>query len=473
MSKEQKKHLYQHLFIGIDTEVPLLGGKKCRYVNLDNAASTPSLRAVQEAVEAFLPFYSSVHRGTGFKSQLSTYAYEQARFAVMRFIEADFKDHTCIFGKNTTEAINKLAHRFHFDGKRNVVLTSGMEHHSNDLPWRGVAKTIHVSLTPEGRLDETSFEANLERYRDRIALVTITGASNVTGYLNDVYWLAEKAHLVGAHILVDCAQLAPHRKVDMRSLDDPTHFDYVSISAHKLYAPFGTGALIGRRDTFEHGDPDQQGGGTVEIVTLDDVVWAEPPERDEAGSPNTVGAVALAAAVEELSSIGMEKIATHEANLTQYALRKLRQVPGIHIYGDTDPDRAADRLGVIPFALSDIPHFKVSAVLGYEFGIGVRSGCFCAHPYILHLLRLTPAEARHVRQQIISGDRSNMPGLVRASFGLYNSIEDVDILVDALTRIARGNYIGTYEQNKATGEYYPIGWEPDFESYYSLNPRRS
>jgi selenocysteine lyase/cysteine desulfurase len=128
---------------------------------------------------------------------------------------------------------------------------------------------------------------------------------------------------------------------------------------------------------------------------------------------------------------------------------------------------------VIPFALSDIPHFKVSAVLGYEFGIGVRSGCFCAHPYILHLLRLTPAEARHVRQQIISGDRSNMPGLVRASFGLYNSIEDVDILVDALTRIARGNYIGTYEQNKATGEYYPIGWEPDFESYYSLNPRRS
>jgi cysteine desulfurase/selenocysteine lyase len=472
VSNEQIIHSYQRMFSGVETEIPLLNGKKRRYVNLDNAASTPPLRVVQEAVNAFLPFYSSVHRGTGFKSQLSTHAYERARLMVMRFVEADHKEHTCIFGKNTTEAINKLAHRFHFDRERNVVLTTGMEHHSNDLPWRSSTRTIHVDLTPEGQLDETGFDKNLELYRDHIALVAITGASNVTGYINPIYRLAEKAHNIGAQIFVDCAQLAPHRKVDMRSLDDPTHIDYISISAHKLYAPFGTGALIGRRDTFEHGDPDQQGGGTIEIVTLDDVVWAKPPDRDEAGSPNTVGAIALAAAVEQLSSIGMEKIAAHEADLTKYALSKMRKVPGIRLYGDLDPDRSADRLGVIPFALDGIPHFKVSAILGYEFGIGVRSGCFCAHPYILHLLHLTPEEAYHVRQQILSGDKTNMPGLIRASFGLYNSIEDIDCLVEALIRIAHGDYKGSYKQDKATGEYKPLGWEPDYESYFSFVPKR-
>jgi len=470
MPNKHKTYSYQRLFMGVDTEVPLLDGTKRRYVNLDNAASTPPLYAVQEVVDAFLPFYSSVHRGTGFKSQLSTYAYEQARLAVMRFVKANLDEYTCIFGKNTTEAINKLANRYPFSTQRNVVLTSGMEHHSNDLPWRSVAQTIHVSLTPEGRLDETSFEMNLERYADHVALVAITGASNVTGFLNNVHRLAERAHSVGAHILVDCAQLAPHRKVEMQSLDDPTHLDYIAISAHKLYAPFGTGALVGRRDTFEQGDPDQPGGGTVEIVTLDDVVWADPPDRDEAGSPNTVGAVALATAVEQLSAIGMENVVVHETELTRYALSRLSQVPSIHIYGDTNPGRSAERLGVIPFTLGDIPHFRVSAVLGYEFGIGVRSGCFCAHPYILHLLHLSPEEARGVRQRILAGDKSDMPGLIRASFGLYNSLEDVDALVEALTRIARGEYKGTYIQNKATGEFYPQGWSPDFKQYLSFAP---
>ncbi len=270
-----------------------------------------------------------MHRGTGFKSQLSTHAYEQSRSLVLDFVGADPAEHTCIFGKNTTEAINKLARRFPFTAEKDVVITSGMEHHSNDLPWRGVARTIHVGLTPDGRLDEADFDAQLKTYGKRVALVAITGASNVTGYINPIHRLAEKAHAAGAQILVDCAQLAPHRKVDMRPLDDPAHLDYVTISAHKMYAPFGTGALVGRRDTFEQGDPDQRGGGTVEIVTLDDVVWAGPPDRDEAGSPNTVGAVALAAAMHQLSAIGMEKVAEHEAELTEYALERLAKIPEV------------------------------------------------------------------------------------------------------------------------------------------------
>ena len=459
---------YRHLFVGLDAQIPLLNGTCRCYVNLDNAASTPPLKAVQQAVDDFLVYYSSVHRGTGFKSQLSTHAYEQARQIVLEFLGANPQEYMCAFGKNTTEAINKLARRFPFTAQRDVVITSGMEHHSNDLPWRAAAHTVHIRLTPDGRLDLADFEEQLDRYADRVALVAITGASNVTGLLNPIHQLAEQAHAVGALFMADCAQLAPHRKVEMLPLSDPAHLDFVSISAHKMYAPFGTGAIVGRRDIFERGDPDMTGGGTVEIVTLENVIWADPPEREEAGSPNTVGAVALAAALRQLSQVGMEAVASHEAELTAYALDRLNRMPEVRIFGDRNPEHAAHRLGVIPLELTTTHHFLASAILGYEFGIGVRSGCFCAHPYILHLLGLSHEEAARVREDILSGDRSNMPGLIRASFGLYNTLEDVDILIDALARIAKGDYQGQYVQDRASGEYTPVGWEPAYAQYFRL-----
>ncbi len=459
---------FRNLYVGLDVEVPVLNGGTRRYVNLDNAASTPAFRRVQQAVDAFLHYYSSVHRGTGFKSQLSTYFYEKARHVVMDFVGANAETHTCIFGKNTTEALNKLARRFPFTEKRNVVLTTHMEHHSNDLPWRFNAQVVHVGLLPDGRLDEHDFEAKLAQYAGRVALVTVTGASNVTGYLNPVYRLAEKAHEAGAHILVDCAQFAPHRKVDMLPLDDPRHLDYVALSAHKMYAPFGTGALIGRRDTFARGVPDLVGGGTIDMVTLDEVAWAQPPERDEAGSPNTVGAVALAAAIAQLQDVGMDIVAQHEAELTSYALRRLQEVPGIRLFGDTNPERTMARVGVIPFMMEQADHFKVAAILGHEYGIGVRSGCFCAHPYLLFLMGIDGDHAKQVRTRMLAGDRSQMPGLVRASFGLYNTTEDVDTLVEALHAVAAGTYRGKYHQDKATGEYVPEGWQPVFEHYFDF-----
>lgn len=459
---------YRYLFIGLDAEIPLYD-ETCRcYINLDNAASTPPLKAVQQAVDGFLAYYSSVHRGTGFKSQLSTHAYEQSRHIVLQFLGADPATYTCIYGKNTTEAINKLARRLPFSPERNLVITTAMEHHSNDLPWRAVADILHVSVTPEGRLDEDNFDALLDKYGKRVALVAITGASNVTGFINPIHRLAEKAHRAGALFLADCAQLAPHRPINTLSLDDPGHLDFVAISAHKMYAPFGTGALVGRRDIFEKGDPDMRGGGTVEIVTIDDVVWADPPDKEEAGSPNTVGAIALAAAIRQLEAVGMQEVADHEARLTSYALNKLKEVPDIRIYGDTIPEWANERLGVIPFCLDGISHFLVAAILGHEFGIGVRSGCFCAHPYILRLLGLNEAESSAVRQRILSGDRTHMPGLIRASFGLYNTLEEIDILVEALTHISRNNYHASYLQDKASGEYVPQDWQPDYSKYFSI-----
>ncbi|MGE5123719.1 MAG: aminotransferase class V-fold PLP-dependent enzyme, partial [Acidobacteriaceae bacterium] len=399
-------HDFRSLFVGLDTNIPVIGGRHCRYTNLDNAASTPAMKSVQQAVNDFLAYYSSVHRGTGFKSQLSTRAYEQARHIVLDFFGANAEDHTCIFGKNTTEAINKIARRFPFTGQRNIVLTSGMEHHSNDLPWRAVTQVVHIGLTPDGKMDEEEFDAQLSRYAKQVALVSLTGASNVTGWINPIHRLAEKTHAAGAMFLVDCAQLAPHRKIEMLPLRNPAHLDFITISAHKMYAPFGTGAIIGRKDIFEPGEPDMTGGGTVEIVTLDQVVWTEPPEKEEAGSPNTIGAIALAAAIRQLEAIGMERVAQHEAALTHYALEKLGNIPSLKIYGDCDPANTDQRLGVIPVGFRHVDHFLAAAILGYEFGIGVRSGCFCAHPYILHLLGLNSDEAAEVRRRILSDDRS-------------------------------------------------------------------
>jgi selenocysteine lyase/cysteine desulfurase len=456
------------LVAGTEIEVPVLDGTRRRYINFDNAASTPALKAVRDGIARFLDYYSSVHRGTGFKSQLATWAYEQARHQTLAFVGARPETHTCIFGKNTTEATNKLARRLGLrDG--DVVLTTEMEHHSDDLPFRAVAQVAHVAVDADGRLDEADFDRLLRQHQGKVRLVAITGASNVTGYLNPLHRLAEKAHAAGALFLADCAQLAPHRAVDMRDLADPAHLDFVVLSAHKMYAPYGTGALIGRTDIFEAGEPDVRGGGTVEVVTLDSVAWAGPPDKDEAGSPNVVGAVALALALRELGAIGMPAIARHEAELTAHALRGLRRVPGVRLFGDADPERAAERLGVIPFGLDGASHFLVAAILGHEFGIGVRSGCFCAHPYVLRLLGMDRAQSEASRARILAGDRSEMPGMTRISFGLYNTIEEVDRFLEALSVVAAGGYRGRYQQDPASGEYRPDGWAPDFEAAFPLS----
>lgn len=458
---------FSNRFTGVDTLVPLLNGEKKTYVNFDNAASTPALISVRAGVDDLLEYYASVHRGTGYKSQFATWAYETARQQTLQFVHADPEDHICIFVKNSTEAINKLAQRLELHGD-DVILTSVMEHHSNDLPYRAVAKTIHVDVCADGRLDEDDFDRKLKQYTGRVRLVSISGASNVTGILNPVHRLAEKAHAAGALFMADCAQLAPHRSIHVGALDQPDHFDFIVLSAHKMYAPYGSGALIGRKDIFSRGDPDLRGGGTVEIVTLEEVHWSGTPERDEAGSPNVIGAVALALAIRELTTIGMDAVAEHEARLTAYALDRLKDIPGMRIFGDSDPARTNNRLGVIPFLLEGKSHFLISAILGYEFGIGVRAGCFCAHPYLLRLLDVNSSAADQVRDKILAGDRSEMPGLIRISFGLYNTEAEVDRLIQALHAIQSGAYDGRYTQDTASGEYHPADWSPGFEQILTL-----
>jgi cysteine desulfurase / selenocysteine lyase len=434
--------------VGLEGAHPLLDGRLERYINLDNAATTPPHRDVVDAVLQFLPYYSSVHRGSGLKARVSTAAYAEAHATVARFVGAATDTNTVIFGKNTTEAINKLSYRYPLPADA-VVLSTLMEHHSNDLPWRRRARVVRAGVTGDGRLDEADVDRLFERYGNRVALLTISGASNVTGFVQPIHRLARKAHEHGVRILVDAAQLAPHRRLDVKRDDDPEHLDFVALSAHKMYAPFGTGALVGARDVFLHDGPEYAGGGTIRIVTSEDVVWGGLPDREEAGSPNAVGAIAMAAAARVLMDTGMAVLQRHESSLVSYALERLRSVPGIRIYGEADPQRVDDRVGVITFNIDGLPHALVAAILGHEGGIGVRSGCFCAQPYVAHLL----AWSNRDWFEALSDGRPHKPGMVRISLGAYNTAEDLDALVEMLVRIVRREFQGKYRPAPETDEY--------------------
>jgi len=464
-NKKSKLEYFRNQVVGLDKKVPLLDGSLKRYINFDNAASTPSLQPVLDKVNQFLEWYSSIHRGSGFKSLLSSRVYDQAHHMVADFVKADPKTNALIFTKNSSEALNKLANRFPFQ-KDSIVLSSLMEHHSNDLPWRKRAKVVYVEVDKYGALDLDDLEKKLKKYQDKIQLLALTGASNVTGYVNPLHQIASLAHRYDAKIVIDAAQFMAHRSIDMKSDDDPEHIDYLIFSAHKMYAPFGTGVLIGPKSTFKQGDPEHVGGGTVEFVTLDEVHWTGLPEKEEVGSPNVVGAVALASAIRILKEIGMDAIANHERRLAQYAIRKLRSIENIIIYGNQDYDE--DRLGVIPFNLNGFHHALTSTILSYEAGIGVRHGCFCAHPYVTRLLGVTEEESKRFRDELKGRNKANLPGAVRISFGFYNTEEEIDQLVEALERISRREYKGKYKLDAKLGEYLPENFSFDYSRYFDF-----
>ena len=451
--------------VGVGTPAPLLDGTERPYVFLDNAASTPAFRYVLDTVVEFMPWYSGVHRGTGFKSLLATEVFDAAHDTVGEFVGADLGTNTVIFTKNTTECANKLSHRLGFTSG-DVVITSVTEHHSNDLPWRRNAEVVHVGILPDGRLDTAGLRRAIERHAGRLRLVAINGASNITGFCTPVHEIARWAHEAGSVLFVDAAQLAPHRRINMLPDNDPGHIDFLALSAHKMYAPFGTGALIGPLRVFAEGAPDMVGGGVVEIVTVDSAVWNRPPHKEEAGSPNVVGGVALAAAIAVLRSVGMEAIAAHERELLAYAISRLKKVKNLTLYGLTDD--LSEKVGVLTFNIDGVHHALVAAIMGAEGGIGVRNGCFCAHPYVKELLKVTPEEDRVLTAEVLAGDKSRLPGMVRASLGCYNTREDIDALVSMLERIVRGEYRGHYVLDRASGAYRAENFRPDYQKYFAF-----
>jgi selenocysteine lyase/cysteine desulfurase len=431
----------QARLLGADTEVPCLDGRARRYVNLDYAASTPVMAGVWDAVEAFVPWCSSVHRGSGMKSQVSTDAFEAARGYVARFVGAR-SDDTVVFVRNTTEAVNVLAASL---PEGTSVLSSGVEHHANMLPWR----RHRVRMLPFTRFPgELCDEAERALRAQRTDVVAITGASNVTGEVWPLAELAEIAHRHGALLFVDAAQLAPHRPIDMAG----TGIDLLALSGHKLYAPFGAGALVGR---IPEGEPLIAGGGAIKLVTIDDVVWADGPDRYEAGSPNVVGAVALAAACRILIEIGMDEVARRERALFARLWSGLAEVPGLERLGLWLPG-TTDRVGVATFNLERYRHALLAAVLSAEHAIGVRHGCFCAHPLMTRLLRVPDEESARLFAELRAGGHPQLPGAVRASIGLGTTEEDIDRLLAALREIATTGPRVRYAHVPEHDEYQPV-----------------
>ncbi|MDD3364988.1 MAG: aminotransferase class V-fold PLP-dependent enzyme [Syntrophomonas sp.] len=421
----------RHDIKGIDQKILVKGNKKGKYIYFDNAASTPPLIPILKEVNDYLNWYSGVHRGTGYKSLVSSRIYDECHEIIGKFVGADLSTDTVIFVKNTTEAINKLSYRLQLKSQ-DIVVISAMEHHSNELPWRARAQVKYANVDNNGTLDLNHMESLLKRYHPQVKLLAVCGASNVTGHVNDVHLLAKMAHAYGCKILVDGAQLVPHQPFNMKAHSDSDHIDFLAFSGHKIYAPFGLGVLIGPRETFMSGAPEYQGGGTIKLVMKNQVFWANPPDKEEAGSPNMVGAFALARTLKYLDKLGMDKLAKHEAELTAYALEKLGDLKFLKVYG------SQPRVGVISFNLKDLPHALVGAILCFEAGIGLRTGCFCAQNYVRHLLGV-----KEDYQQLEFYERNEIdkiPGMVRISLAPYNTREEIDHLIKWLRCIVENRY---------------------------------
>lgn len=417
--------------VGVNLEVPLLSGELVPAINLDNAATTPPFYSVMREIADFMPWYSSVHRGAGYKSLLSSEIYENGRKIIKNFVKADPAQDDVIYTKNTTEAINLLASLLAQDNEGEaVVLSTGMEHLANDLPWRGRFKLDYVAIDATGRLAMEDLEQKLRKYEGRVMLVTVTGASNVTGFKNPIGRIAAAAHKYGAHILVDGAQWVPHCPVDMKPFGDPEHIDYLVFSAHKMYAPFGIGVLIGPKAVFNSAIPFIQGGGAVKLVSTEFVEWEDSPYNHEAGTPNVVGIVALLAAIKTLERLNMGIVETYETELLQYAEKALQKIPGLRLYGSAG--KLADKVSILSFDLKGLHHGLLAKILSCEAGVAVRSGLFCAHPYVEKMLGLTEEEICYYRKS----PEVPLPGLVRISLGLYNTYHELDVFLDCLKWIA-------------------------------------
>ncbi|OGC92544.1 MAG: hypothetical protein A2W25_07450 [candidate division Zixibacteria bacterium RBG_16_53_22] len=450
-------HNFRKDIAGLNIKVPVIGGALHDYINFDNAASTPPLKCVWEILEEFKDYYSSVHRGTGYKSIVSTRAYDLAHEKALQFVDADPEHFTCIMVRNTTEGINKLSRRLNLT-KDDIVLSSLMEHHSNDLPWRMRARIEYIEVDNNGQIDLEDLRHKLTKFGRQVKLVAISGASNVTGVMPPIREAARIAHEHGAQFMVDAAQLAPHRRIRMGKPSREDAIDYLVFSGHKMYAPFGAGVLIGPKSLFKQGDPDLVGGGSVNYVTLSQVQWAHLPDKEEAGSPNVPGAVALASAIDYLRKVGFDKIAAHEKELTKYAFEKFAKLDGVTLYGPSRWIPGQDRVGVISFNVDGVYHAVTAAILSFEGAVAVRNGCFCAHPYIMRLLKISEDASKKYRDQINAGVRSEVPGLVRVSFGIYNTKAEINTFFKILKSIVNRTFRGKYLMDEHTGQVRPSGF---------------
>lgn len=427
MHKENVDDL-RKLFIGLDKKVNVNGKGRIIPINFDNAATTPPFKRVMKKVLETSEYYGSIARGDGQKSQYCSDLYDECREYILEYFNAPSDKYTAIFVSNTTDGLNKLSNIL-IKSKDDIVITTRMEHHSNDLPWRGKCNLKYVDVDKDGRVRIEEIEKLLDEYKEKVKYITITGASNVTGYVNDIKKIAKMIHKYGGKIIVDGAQLVPHKKISIIQEDCTEDIDFLVFSGHKIYAPFGSGVIIGLKDIFNDNLPDLKGGGTVQIVLDDRQLWGETPEKNEAGTPNLFGALAIAEALKEMDKIGFENIEKNERELLSYLIKELKEFNRITLYADND--NIDDKLGILVFNINGITYEEVGEKLAEIRGIAVRQGGFCAHPYTRRILGISNDDL----QKYIS--ENGIPGMVRVSLGVYNTKKEINIFLDTIEYLCR------------------------------------
>lgn len=432
-------------FIGLDTVYTLADGRQTKRVYLDSTASTLMMGAAHDVLEAFLDHYANSHSLLHFSAKISTREYQWAHERVLSFLGADPETYACFFtGSGATAGLNRLARVFRdYQPDRDVVFVSLMEHHSNDLPHRKHAgEVVHIPLDSHsdnqpGCLNLKALEKELKKYQERINYVAVTGVSNVTGIINPIHDIAELAHAYGALFLVDGAQMAAHLPVQLSGHENSARdIDAFVFSGHKTYVPGSPGVVVCRKDILSAIEPEEVGGGMVEDVFIDRYIIKNYfPDREEAGTPNIPGAVALATALEILDHIGMSQIMEEEDILIEDTLNRMKAIPDIVIYGETDCG-VCPRAGSVSFNIKGLHHGLVAAILNDYYNIAVRNECFCAHPYVKEMILDDMLEASEsMSEEDLNVKYKLLAGMVRASFGIYNTQTDVDALITALKGI--------------------------------------
>ncbi|MFQ6607506.1 MAG: aminotransferase class V-fold PLP-dependent enzyme [Fidelibacterota bacterium] len=434
----------RHRFIGLDTEYTLANNETQRRIYLDSTATTLMMETAYEVLERFYHHYGNTHSLLHFDAKIATREYHWAHHRILDFIRADADIYTSFFtGSGTTAGINRLARVFRdIRPDKNIAIISIMEHHSNDLPHRKhMAEVLHTPVTEingnMGCISLESLEQLLQENEGQVNYVALTGVSNVTGIINPINEAAELAHKYGALMLVDGAQMLAHMPVQMMVPENPAqNIDALVFSGHKTYVPGSPGVVITRKDLLSQIEPEEVGGGMVQDVYMDRY---EPkdffPDREEAGTPNIPGAIALAAAIDVLDRIGIQFLQEEEERLIQLALEGMINNPDIHIYGETDPD-ICRRLASISFNIKGMDHGLVAAILNDYFGIAVRNECFCAHPYVKEMIMDDLLEATEdIPLEKFEEVYHLKRGMVRASFALYTTEEDIEKLIQALQHI--------------------------------------
>ncbi|OOM76641.1 cysteine desulfurase SufS [Clostridium puniceum] len=431
MKIKDKKNI-KDLFIGLDEEVCTSDGHWMNTINFDNAATTPPIKSSIEYIEKLSNTYASIGRGTGQKAEITTNLYKESKNFLMNFFNIKDKEkYVVIYVNNTTEGINKLAKTLMRE-PNDIILTSRMEHHSNDLPWRNRGKVEYIEVDENGRLNIEDLEKKLKANYNKVKYVSLTGASNVTGYINDIHLIAKIVHKYDCKLIIDGAQLVPHRRLDISGKSEEEQIDFLVFSSHKIYSPFGVGVIIGLKEDFIDVDPDYFGGGTVDLVLDNEVTYLPPPEKNEAGTQNFLGIMALINSLTVINTIGYDYIEKQEHILLTHTINGLKSIPKIINYGDTKD--ISDRLGITTFNVENMYHHDVAQILANKKGISVRHGWFCAHPYCRRLMNATEAEAK----EFLKNPEKKMLGMVRISFALYNSIDEVNIFLNVIEDICIG-----------------------------------